>query len=454
MKAPRSCPNSSLSMIVSGSAPQSTGTNGPPRRGLAAWSARATSSLPVPLSPWISTLLSLWRRLSTLRWSARIAARAPDQLGARRRARAALARARGCGAPGGAARSPPHGGAHAVHVVEGLREVVEGAARACSRPRSRCSRGPSSRSPRPRAARASGGRAARDRSRFRGSRSSSTTSSVGSASASARRVEALGEAHVVALRPQDARERAQEQRLVVHEQRRRRAALSGRTSAGVAQPPARTLMAIAIGRARTGALSAADVDRRASPTLRSGTPSAARRSAVAQARTSSWSTTRSCTGARSSASSHAWAIGSATARDASEAMSLRRARAASTSCSATCACPASAGSSWCARSTRSQPDLPCIVITGYGSAEASVEALRAGAFWYLEKPFEPGAPRRGAPARRRRRSSTAGSRPRTALLQRQLRTRYRFENIDRHERARCAACSTWSRRSRTPTARC
>ena len=28
------------------------------------------------------------------------------------------------------------------------------------------------------------------------------------------------------------------------------------------------------------------------------------------------------------------------------------------------------------------PDLPCIVITGYGSAEHSVEALRAGAFWH------------------------------------------------------------------------
>jgi DNA-binding NtrC family response regulator len=35
-----------------------------------------------------------------------------------------------------------------------------------------------------------------------------------------------------------------------------------------------------------------------------------------------------------------------------------------------------------------EPDLPCILITGYGSAEASVEALRAGAFWYLEKPFD------------------------------------------------------------------
>jgi len=34
------------------------------------------------------------------------------------------------------------------------------------------------------------------------------------------------------------------------------------------------------------------------------------------------------------------------------------------------------------------PDLPCIVITGYGGAENSVEALRAGAYWYLEKPFD------------------------------------------------------------------
>jgi DNA-binding NtrC family response regulator len=35
-----------------------------------------------------------------------------------------------------------------------------------------------------------------------------------------------------------------------------------------------------------------------------------------------------------------------------------------------------------------EPDLPCIVITGYGSPEHSVDALRAGAFWYLEKPFD------------------------------------------------------------------
>jgi DNA-binding NtrC family response regulator len=31
------------------------------------------------------------------------------------------------------------------------------------------------------------------------------------------------------------------------------------------------------------------------------------------------------------------------------------------------------------------PDLPCIVITGHGGGEASLEALQAGAYWYLEK---------------------------------------------------------------------
>lgn len=35
-----------------------------------------------------------------------------------------------------------------------------------------------------------------------------------------------------------------------------------------------------------------------------------------------------------------------------------------------------------------EPDLPCIVMTGYNTPENSVEALKAGAFWYLEKPFE------------------------------------------------------------------
>jgi DNA-binding NtrC family response regulator len=34
------------------------------------------------------------------------------------------------------------------------------------------------------------------------------------------------------------------------------------------------------------------------------------------------------------------------------------------------------------------PDLPCIVVTGHGGAETSLEALQAGAYWYLDKGSE------------------------------------------------------------------
>jgi len=52
-------PKSWLSMSISGMAPQLTATNGRAPRGLAAWIAAATSSLPTPLSPVISTLLGV-----------------------------------------------------------------------------------------------------------------------------------------------------------------------------------------------------------------------------------------------------------------------------------------------------------------------------------------------------------------------------------------------------------
>ena len=51
VKAPRSCPNSSASRRVSVSAPQLTATNGRGPGALRSCSMRATSSLPVPLSP-------------------------------------------------------------------------------------------------------------------------------------------------------------------------------------------------------------------------------------------------------------------------------------------------------------------------------------------------------------------------------------------------------------------
>jgi DNA-binding NtrC family response regulator len=74
------------------------------------------------------------------------------------------------------------------------------------------------------------------------------------------------------------------------------------------------------------------------------------------------------------------------------------------------------------------PDLPCIVITGYGGADQSVEALRAGAFWYLEKPFEQA--RLDVIRRLVEQAIEVGRlRAENRILQSQLRSRYRFENI-------------------------
>ena len=73
------------------------------------------------------------------------------------------------------------------------------------------------------------------------------------------------------------------------------------------------------------------------------------------------------------------------------------------------------------------PDLPCIVMTGYDSVEHSVEALRAGAFWYLKKPFE------GSLDVVRRLVEQAIEhgrlRAENRALQSQLRSRYRFDNV-------------------------
>ncbi len=55
VNAPRTAPNSSLSSSVSGIAPQLIATNGPEGRSPRSWIDCATSSLPLPLSPRIST---------------------------------------------------------------------------------------------------------------------------------------------------------------------------------------------------------------------------------------------------------------------------------------------------------------------------------------------------------------------------------------------------------------
>ena len=58
VNAPLTCPNSSLSRSASGIAAQLIATNGPVELRLRWWTARATSSLPVPLSPVMSSAAS------------------------------------------------------------------------------------------------------------------------------------------------------------------------------------------------------------------------------------------------------------------------------------------------------------------------------------------------------------------------------------------------------------
>jgi DNA-binding NtrC family response regulator len=74
------------------------------------------------------------------------------------------------------------------------------------------------------------------------------------------------------------------------------------------------------------------------------------------------------------------------------------------------------------------PDLPCIVITGYSTPETSVEALRAGAHWYLEKPFE--SEQLEVIRRLVDQAIEHGQlKAENRLLQNQLRTRYKFDSI-------------------------
>ncbi len=84
------------------------------------------------------------------------------------------------------------------------------------------------------------------------------------------------------------------------------------------------------------------------------------------------------------------------------------------------------------RIRRVDPEAICVVVTGFGSPERSIEALRAGAFWFVEKSYESletlGLLLEKALEERRLRSENQ-------QLQRQLEVRYGFENIVGHSRA-------------------
>jgi two-component system response regulator HydG len=46
------------------------------------------------------------------------------------------------------------------------------------------------------------------------------------------------------------------------------------------------------------------------------------------------------------------------------------------------------GADLCRRIVSSQPDLPVVVMTGYGSVETAIQSIRAGAYDFITKPFE------------------------------------------------------------------
>jgi DNA-binding NtrC family response regulator len=94
------------------------------------------------------------------------------------------------------------------------------------------------------------------------------------------------------------------------------------------------------------------------------------------------------------------------------------------------------------------PDLPCIVVTGFGGPESSVDALRAGAYWYLEKPFE--VTHLDVVRRLVEQAIEHGRlKAENRELQTELRTKYRFENIVGHSGALRSVLDLVSKVART-----
>ena len=98
------------------------------------------------------------------------------------------------------------------------------------------------------------------------------------------------------------------------------------------------------------------------------------------------------------------------------------------------------------------PDCPVMIVTAFGTVETAVEAMKLGAFDFLQKPFAPEV--RAAQGRARARAARAnGARRERAeaeveALRADAAADYRFAEIVGDTRADARACSRPSRRSR------
>ena len=88
--------------------------------------------------------------------------------------------------------------------------------------------------------------------------------------------------------------------------------------------------------------------------------------------------------------------------------------------------PGADGIEFVRRIRRLDPEAVCIVITGFGSAERSIEALEAGAFWFVDKNYDRVSAFGELLARALEFRKLKSSNQR---LQRQLEARYGFSNI-------------------------
>ena len=74
-------------------------------------------------------------------------------------------------------------------------------------------------------------------------------------------------------------------------------------------------------------------------------------------------------------------------RRAAKKDSTSRAAARSTSSCRTCACPGSPASTCCANCATSAVDASFIIMTGFGTVDTAVEAMKLGAVDFVQKPF-------------------------------------------------------------------